>query len=136
MDPFSLAVGISGIAALIGKTAKLAAEYTQGVNNAHEAASNLMQELNILRTSLLELRNLLRSDNTNKRTFGDDSALVTSTNACRLRMDDLYAKLSSAASNRLKRAMWPLTQKEHKENLETIRAFAQLIQFALSVDSW
>ena len=136
MDPFSLAVGISGLTALVAKTIKLAASYSRGVRHAHEAAQGLMSELEILQSNLLRLETLLRSKSVNGHSFGENSVLVTSTKACHVKLDVLCSRIAGGPQSRISRVLWPLNEKEHHDFLRDIRALAQWIQFALAVDGW
>ena len=61
MDPFSLAVGITGLLGVIAKTLTLAKDHFDGVKNASKAAAALAKELDILHTNLLRLDEFLSS---------------------------------------------------------------------------
>ena len=115
MDPFSLAVGISGLVALSASVLKLIQQYFYGIKHAGEAAS----ELQLLHDVLCRLDGFLRSDIAKGQSFDDTSVLVSSTSTCRIKLEVLYKKLDAAAKNRLLRVLWPLNQKEHCQSLRT-----------------
>ena len=136
MDPFSLAVGISGLVALAAQTMKLAQQYLHGVKHASEAAGALAAELQLLHDTLCRLDGFLRSDGAKKQSFDENSVLLSSTGACRTKLEVLHKKLDAAAKSRLNRALWPLNDKEHRQSVQELRAVAQCIQFAITIDEW
>ncbi len=136
MDPFSLAVGITGLVALTAQTLKLTQQYFHGIKHASEAAYSLAHELQLLNDVLCHLDRFLRTDGAKKQSFDDTSVLVSSTSACRAKLEVLYKKLDAAAKGRLLRALWPLNEKEHRQSVQELRAVAQCIQFAMTVDEW
>ena len=136
MDPFSLAVGISGIVALTAQTLKLTRTYFHGVRTSSKAAASLAKELETLQSTLARLEEFLRSEDAKRHTFSGTSVLVSSTGACQSKLKLLYAKLNAVGSSRLSRALWPLNEKEHQQSVGELRSFSQWIQFALTIDGW
>ena len=136
MDPFSLAVGISGLVALTAQTLKLTSTYLDGVRTSSKAAAALATELQTLQSTLARLEEFLRSENAKGQTFSETSVLVSSTGACQTRLKVLLAKLNAVGSSRLSRALWPLSEKEHRQAVGELRLFSQWIQFALTIDGW
>lgn len=136
MDPFSLAVGISGLVALAAQTLKLTQQYLHGVKHASKAADTLAAELQLLHDTLCRLDRFLRSDGAKSQSFDEDSVLVSSTGACKTKLEVLHKKLDATAKSRLNRALWPLNEKEHRQSVQELRAVAQCIQFAMTVDEW
>ncbi|KAL9123429.1 MAG: hypothetical protein Q9187_000030 [Circinaria calcarea] len=134
MDPFSLAVGITGLIGLIAKTLTLTKEYFDGARNASKAAAALAKELDILYSNLSRLDEFLRSENAKGQSFRETSVLVSSTSACQATIRTLYNKLTAVGESRITRALWPLNEKEHQQSMQELRAFSQWIQFALTVD--
>lgn len=132
MDPFSLAVGISGLLTLSASVLKLAQQYFHGIRHAGEAAS----ELQLLHDVLCRLDGFLRSDSAKRQSFDDTSVLVTSTNACRTKLEVLYKKLDAATKGRLLRALWPLNEKEHRQSVQELKAVTQCIHFAMTINEW
>ncbi|KAL8852925.1 MAG: hypothetical protein Q9221_002175 [Calogaya cf. arnoldii] len=49
-------------------------------------------------------------------------------------MTVLHDKIDKAATHPLHRLRWPLTSEEHRKIIQELRAFAQWIQFALTID--
>lgn len=136
MDPFSLAVGLSGLVALTAQTLKLTQQYLHGVKHASEAADALGAELQLLHDTLCRLDGFLRSDGAQRQSFDEASVLVSSTGACRTKLEVLHKKLDGAAKSRLNRALWPLNEKEHRQSVQELRAVAQCIHFAMTIDEW
>lgn len=132
MDPFSLAVGISGLVALSASVLKLTQQYFHGIKHAGEAATKLQ----LLHEVLCRLVGFLRSDSAKRQSFDDTSIVITSTSACRTKLEVLYKKLDAAAKGRLLRALWPLNEKEHRQSVQDIRAVTQCIHFAMTLDGW
>lgn len=132
MDPFSLAVGISGLVALSASVLKLIQQYFQGIKHAGEAAS----ELQLLHDVLCRLDRFLRSDSAKRQSFDHTSVLVSSTSACTTKLEVLYKKLDTAAKGRLLRALSPLNEKEHRQSVQELRAVTQCIHFGMSIDEW
>lgn len=136
MDPFSLAVGITGLLGVITSTLSLTKDYFDGVKNASKAAAALAKELDILHHNLLRLDEFLRSDSAKGQSFQETSVLVSSTSACQATIRTLYNKLSAVKVSRMSKALWPLGEKEHQQSMQELRALSQWIQFALTVDGW
>ena len=136
MDPFSLAIGISGLVALTAQTLKLTQQYFHGVKHASEAANSLANELQLLHNALYRLVEFLHSDSARRQSFDETSVLVSSTGACKAKVEIIYKKLEAATKDRLQRALWPLNEKEHRQSVQELRAVAQCIQFAMAIDGW
>lgn len=136
MDPFSLAVGVSGLVSLIAQTLKLTQKYVNGVRDASKAAAGLRNELEILHSNLLHLDEFLRSDTAKGHAFSQHSSLVTTIDACRVKLQKLCSDLNAVGENRMGRVLWPLNASEHFKSMQDLRALAQWIQFTLTVDSW
>ena len=132
MDPFSLTVGISGLVALSASVLKLTQQYFHGIKHASEAAS----ELQLLHNVLCRLDEFLRSERAKMQSFADTSVLVSTTSACRTKLEVLRKKLDAATKGRLLRASWPLNEKEHRQSVQELRTVIQCIHFALTIDEW
>lgn len=136
MDPFSLAVGVSGLITLIAQTLKLTQKYVHGVRDANKAAAGLRSELEILHSNLLHLEEFLRSDKAKCHSFSQKSSLVSTIDACRVKLQRLCNDLNAVGESRVGRVLWPLNASEHSKSMQELRALAQWIQFTLTVDSW
>ena len=136
MDPFSLAVGISGLVALTAQTLKLTQQYFHGVKHASEAANSLATELQLLHNALSRLVDFLHNDSAKRQSFDETSVLVSSTSACKGKVEVIHKKLEAATKDRFHRALWPLNEKEHRQSVQELRAVAQCIQFAMAIDEW
>ncbi|KAL8715136.1 MAG: hypothetical protein Q9220_001093 [cf. Caloplaca sp. 1 TL-2023] len=132
MDPFSVSVGVIGLVGLAAKTIKITKLYVRGTNHAKEEADELLRELEVLYFNLTKLDKLLQEDPNHR--FSDTSVLVTSTHACRQKLIVLHDKLEESSAQPLQRFRWPLSSKDHRGTLQELRAFAQWIQFALTID--
>ena len=136
MDPLSLILGISGLVTLTAQTLKLTRQYCHGVKHASEAAYSLATELQLLHDALCRLDQFLRSDSAKRQAFDETSMLISSTGACRTKLELLHRKLDGAVKGRLHQALWPLNEKAHRQSVQELRAVAQCIQFAMAVDEW
>lgn len=134
MDPFSLAVGITGLVALTAQTSKLTRQYIKGVKHASKSASALSEALQLLHNVLCNLDDFLRSDEARRRSFNNTSVLVSSTSVCRVKMEALHAKLMSVELSRIHQALWPLNEKDHERTVQELRAISATIQFAMAID--
>ena len=134
MDPFSITVGIVSLVSLAAQTLSVTKTYVDEVRHGKEAAAELLRELDVLHFNLLRLDRFLNNKTEAVPSFDDTSVLVSSTYACRNKLTALHDKLDAPSASRLSRLKWPLSSKEHMEAIQELRAFAQWIQFALTVD--
>jgi hypothetical protein len=134
MDPFSLAVGISGLVGLLGQALTFAKTYYSGAKHARESAAALVLELEALLSNLARLDEFLRCESTKGIAFNQSSTLRSSTSAFVTRRTALCAKLVRVRESKTQRLLWPLSEAEHMKAIQNLRAFTQTIQFALSVD--
>ncbi|KAL9612899.1 MAG: hypothetical protein Q9167_002532 [Letrouitia subvulpina] len=135
MDPFSIAIGVTGLVGLTGQTLKIARSYVHGVKYGREAATELLNELNVLQWNLEKLDDFLRSENGSVEHFDSSSVLVSSTSAYRSKLNLLRDKLEVAIKSPLGRHRWPLDAKEHRQSVDDLRAFAQWIQFSMNISN-
>lgn len=135
MDPFSLALGIGSLAALVAQTVTVARSYLSSVRNARESITTLVTELEALQSNLFSLQEFLRSDSVKGLAFERNSVLRSCASACESKLKALCKKLGQVGDNRTSRYLWPLNEKEHLKTVQELRDFGQRIQFALSVDS-
>lgn len=134
MDPFSLAVGIAGLASLAATTVKLAKEYVSSVKHAKESATALIGELEALQSNLSSLDGFLRKLSPGDLTFQHTSALRSCASTCETKLNTLCKKLGRVSEGKISRYLWPLSKEEHKETVRELQAFGKWIQFALTVD--
>ncbi|KAL8724912.1 MAG: hypothetical protein Q9181_006621, partial [Wetmoreana brouardii] len=132
MDPLSLTVGVSGLVGLAAEAIKATSIYIKKAKRAKEAASELLVELEALHFNLSRLDNLLKADT--NHAFSSTSVLVTSTHACREKLLLLNQKLEKAADRPAHQLLWPLSSIDHQTAIQELRAFAQWIQFAITID--
>ena len=136
-DPFSIAVGVTSLVALTVQTITVTHEYVREARHGKEKAEQLLQELNVLHFNLSRLDRLMKSNVETARQFDDTSVLVSSTHACKHRLNALYERLSNGQKEwriSIRALKWPFELKEHHETIGELRTFAQWIQFALSID--
>ena len=124
-DPFSITVGIVGLLSVAGKALTLAKDYHHEVKHGNEAVAELLKELDVLYFNLSRRDVLLERENGGDRQCESISVLVTSTNACRIKLNVLYDKLVGEGRSHVSRLKWPLSSKEHRETIQELRAFAQ-----------
>lgn len=135
MDPFSVAVGVTGLVGLTGQILKIARSYVHEVKNRREAATDFLNELDVLQWNLERLDEFLRSKSGSLEQFNSSSVLVSSTSAYRSKLDLLRNKLDGAIKSPSGRHRWPLDAKEHRQNIDDLRAFSQWIQFSMTTSS-
>ncbi len=133
MATFSLVVGITGLLGLALQTIKATKIYVHNAKHAQDAATEMLQELDVLHFNLSRLDKLLKTEEA-ARPFDQTSVLVSSTDACRIKLTAIYQKLNGAGRSRLNQLKWPLTKDDHQEAIVQLRAFSQWIQFALAID--
>ena len=133
MDPFSLAAGIAGIVGLTGQALKVIRAFVHETRHGKEAAAELLNELTVLHFNLSRLDLFLRSANGGIQ-FQDTSVLVSSSFSYRDKLKLLREKLDVASKSRLTPFKWPLNNTEHHQTVEELRAYAQCVQFSLSVN--
>lgn len=139
MDPTSFAASIVSLVELVARTFKITKTYIHEARHGKENAQEFLKELDVLHFILSRLDKFLRSETETVRYFDNTSVLVSSTYACRNKLDALNNKLSMGCQNRhfnINTFVWPLKVKEHRQVIGELRAFAQWIQFALSVDGF
>lgn len=137
MDPFSLVVGVSSLIALVTQTLNITTNYISGVKHSEAAASNLVKELEVLRSIVMRLDAFLREESSKKHSlnFTDDSVLFQSTHACHNQLRSLHEKLEKGKDQRIRTALrWPLTEKEHRQSIQELRTLTHWIQFTLTID--
>ena len=105
MDSISLTVGTSGLVVLAAQTLKLTQQYLHGVKHASKAANTLAAELQLLHDTLCRLNEFLRSDGAKSQSFDEDFVLVSSTGACKTKLEVLHKKLDATAKSRLNQAL-------------------------------
>lgn len=134
MDPFSLSVGIAGLAGLAATAVSLSKEYLSGVKSSKSSINTLVIELEAIQSNLLSLDKLLRSASSQNLEFQQTSLLRSCTSSCEGKLKSLCEKLRHASASRAGRYLWPFSDKEHQKTVLEFRAFAQWMHFALSVD--
>lgn len=137
MEPVSFIASIAGLVGVIAQTSKITKTYIHEVRHGKETAAEFLKELDVLHFNLSRLDKVLSHDLETIRQFDNTSVLVSSTYACRNKLDALQEKLSMSCQKRhlnINTFVWPLNVKEHRQVIGELRAFAQWTQFALSVD--
>jgi hypothetical protein len=134
MDPFSLSVGIAGLAGLAATTLKAAKSYMSSVKSAKVSVAAWITELEALESNLSSLDEFLRSVSGRELAFDRTSVLRSCASACEAKLKSLCKILGQVGDSRTNRLLCPLSEKEHQKTVQEIRAFAQWIQFALTVD--
>lgn len=134
MDPFSLTVGLTGLAGLAAQTVKLARRFIFSVKSARGSIEALVIELEALRANLEKLDLNLRSEKAGSLEFPQTSVLRSTTSACETQLTNLHAKLQRAAKSRAGRLIWPFDELEHRKLIQDLRSFSQWMHFGLSID--
>ena len=133
MDPFSLAAGIIGIVGLTAQTLQVTSAFAHEARHGKEEAAELLNELTVLHFNLSRLDQFLRSASGGPQ-FQDTSVLVSSSYSYRDKLKVLREKLDVARKSRLTPFRWPLNNTEHRQTVDELRAYAQCVQFSLSVN--
>lgn len=133
MDPFSLAAGIVGIVGLTVQTLQVTSTFAHQARHGKEEAAELLNQLTVIHHNLSRLDEFLRSASGGPQ-FQDTSVLVSSSYSYRDRLKVLQEKLNAASKSRLIPFRWPLNNTEHRQTLDELRAYAQCVQFSLSVN--
>ena len=139
MDPVSFAASVAGLVGLVAQTSKITKTYIHEARHGKETANEFLKELDVLHFNLSRLDKFLTSGLETSRHFDDTSVLVSSTYACRNKLNALNDKVSigcQAHHLNINTFVWPLKVKEHRQVIGELRAFAQWIQFALSIDGF
>ncbi|KAJ3478881.1 hypothetical protein NLG97_g8460 [Lecanicillium saksenae] len=137
MDPLSISFGIAGVLPLIAKVITTAHQYATSVAGAQKMISALILELEVLQAAIAKLEHLLTSADLADADlkFDQTSVLLSCCAAIETKLQELLRKLlRDAATGKMGRLLWPLTEKEHQKTLGELRSFSAWIQFALSVD--
>ncbi|KAI9657305.1 MAG: hypothetical protein M1821_002985 [Bathelium mastoideum] len=135
MDPISISASIAGLIALAGSVAKLTHSYVAGVRHAKDEPSQFVEELGALQRTLKSLQSFLASRAPQRAVFRDTSVFLSNSKALEAKLTRLHTRLERVPNSRLQRLVWPLNRKECEDSVAEFRAFAQLVQFALSVDT-
>lgn len=134
MDPFSLTVGLAGLAGLAATTITSAKSYIVSVKHKANSIAMLVTELEALQTNLASLDAFLHRASAKDLTFQPTSVLRSYTTACTTSLKALSKKLNHADERKMSRFIWPLSEKEHQKSMEDLQNFSRWIQFALSID--
>ena len=134
MDPFSLAVGIAGLAGLDTTTIKYARSYISATKSGKDSIAALITELEALQANLNSLESFLRSASAKDISFQPASVLQSCRTTCEASLKLLCKKLDQVSGSKTSRLLWPLSEKEHQKTMQDLRNFSHWIQFALSID--
>jgi hypothetical protein len=136
MDPLtavSLAASISGLVQIACGIAKLSYGYLSGVKHAGEAQKSYRHEVVALMEILFQLERVLDSPDTAGLVVGRAAELSKLIVLCRDDLSSVQAKLSQA-SNQFAKLLWPIKNKELKEQIEKIhRLRSTMSDFVSSV---
>ena len=135
MDPISAAASVTAVLTIVLQTVSLTKKYIDSTRKSKDAASALLEELQVLSSDLRRLEEYLQGDALAAKNFGKASMLVSGTRTCEKRLNYLSQKFEKVVSSRLKQATWPFSEKEHRESMQELRAFSQWIQLSLSTDT-
>ena len=139
MDLISFAASIVSLVELVAQTSKITKRYIHEARHGKETAQDFLKELDVLHFNLSQLDKLLSSELKTTQDFDNTSVLVSTTYACRNKLDELNDKSSMGCQKRhfnINTFVWPLKVKEHRQVIGELRAFARWIQFSLSIDGF
>ena len=135
MDPISAAASVAGLLTLVVETIKVCNDYIRASKRSGSSAAVLTAELEILLSNLSHLQKFLRDNESKGASFTQTSKIVSRSQLTEQRLRHLRQELERATSSRFKQAIWPLTEKEHRESIQELRNLSQWIQFSLAIDS-
>ena len=137
MDPLSLAAGVAGLVSLTGQTVNVTRAYVTEIKHGKEAATQMLQELDVLHFNLLRLDEFLKDEGKRGSYYDDTSVLVSSTRGWREKLTVLHAKLEERQQStpwKLQSLVWPLKAKEHSEAVCGLQALTQWTHFSLMLN--
>ena len=135
MDGISAAASVAGVLTLAVQTIFITKQFIDGARKSDHTISAFLKELEVLSSSLSSLREMLDKQNLMPNQFTQTSLLLSQMAICKKNLHDLNQRLNQAASSRLRILTWPLSEKEHRQSMQDLRAFSQWIQLSLSMDS-
>ena len=135
MDPVSAAASVAGLLTFIVQTIKTCNDYIRSSKRSGSSAAVLVAELEMLLSNLSHLQNFLKGDGLQETSFSQTSRIVTRSHLTEERLRFLKKELERATSSRFKQAIWPFTEKEHRESIQELRNLSQWINFSLAIDS-
>ncbi|KAL8969919.1 MAG: hypothetical protein Q9183_001762 [Haloplaca sp. 2 TL-2023] len=131
MDPLSIIAALLAIVATTTHAVRFAKDRLKKVRQAKEAAGDLLDLLEALRSSLEALKKFLRAES--RQSFSSTSALFTYTRSCGFKLNALCQKLKETEKHRFQ-FQWPLSTNDQSDTLQELRDIVQWIQFAISID--
>lgn len=136
MDPLSIAAGVGGLLTLVIQTVDVSHRYIHGVRHAKESAESLIAHLRILQTSLQNLEKFVQEEEQkNTNAFQQTSAITTTVQSYTTKIETLRRKLDDRSQSRMQRLLWPLSEEQHKDAIESFRVLVQWVNFTLSIDT-
>lgn len=134
MDPFSIALGVIPLVAIVKTTISVTHGYLSSAKNAKSLVAALIAELEALKTNLESLDEFLQGEASKGVSFKRTCALRSCMSSCDVKLRTLCEKLSQVGETRQSRYLWPLSQKECEKAVQDLKTFTHWIKFSLSVD--
>ncbi|KAK0387224.1 hypothetical protein NLU13_5537 [Sarocladium strictum] len=136
MDPLSISMGVAGVLPLIAQVITTAREYVNSVANAREMIRSLILELEVLKSAIEKLGDLLLTDKIAESDiqFDQASVLLSCSTAIEVKLQELFKRLARESNRKLGSLLWPFTEKEHQKTIGELKNFTTWIHFALSID--
>ncbi|KAH0561957.1 hypothetical protein GP486_003334 [Trichoglossum hirsutum] len=138
-DPFSVGTGIASIIGVALQLTIITKEFASGWKNCPDEVSSLHQELTCLQDVLENLEAFLRNESNHH--FEKTSALYSAAGEYVLKLESLRKKLQRhvpTEGNKIRQALervkWPLERREVQKTLLELQRYAQLFNFAMSID--
>lgn len=135
MEPLSILAGVTGVVGFTAQAIKLVKGHIDSAKHASKTVKDLLEKIGTLYSTLSQLEKYLESDAVKAIKFEADSVLASTVDTCKLRVNELLAKLKASPRARLSRLTWPLKEEENNKAIRELRAASQLIHFTLSVNN-
>jgi hypothetical protein len=140
MDPLSLTLGVGGLLPVLAKVIEIARLYYVSAKDSTKMIANLISHLELLQRAICDLKEYI--DHKLYRSAGDwskgldhSSALLCCASICETRLRQLQVKLEPPKNRgTFARLSWPLRHAEVQKAVDELRVFAELMQFALTVN--
>lgn len=103
---------------------------------ARDSAETLIAELEALQQCLGNLKAFAIGEDAKGTAFREDWVLAAKAQSWKQALEKLQDRFGSVSEHRVSRLLWPLNEKEHRSTIQDLRAFAQWINFSMSIDGF
>ena len=148
MDPFTIAMGLSGFLSLAIQVTQILRQYTETFESAPTDAENMLAEVAALVHALNQLKDFLEDNDdaiSAKFNFHEQSALIVALKICREAIESLYKSVRKFAGTGKRKnknrqwweqLKWPFQKEDCAEIIERLHRCSQTFKFSLTVSNW